>query len=1539
MASNPPFLVEDQTDEDFFDKLVSDDDDNVGPGPGLGVSPSPVYVDGNESDEVKTFANLSISDDVDSGVKVTALSAGPAGGLGVSPVNVNSGVDGISGDSMKEGEKIDKGVDCNAKTGSGLGASVSPVYVDGNESDEVKDFANLSINDGGISGDTGKEEEKVDKTALVVEGNREKSSGSLVSLTSGGSDGNLESEVTSVKTENHTSGSGNTGVKEVGWSAFHADPVTNDGSGFGSYMDFFSELGDNNGAATGNVNKGSTVLPAEPVHETAYFENTSSLTQGQDGYAHDATTEQVADGQDVNCSQYWENLYPGWKYDASTGQWYQVESYESGANVQGNTDSNLVSDWSVSDGTPEVSYLQKTAQSVSGNVAETGTTESVTNWNQVSQLNDVPENVANWNQASPASDSRGAVTDWNQLSLASDVGGVTTDWNQALQASDYGGAVTDWNQASQLYNGYPSHMVFDPQYPGWYYDTIALEWRSLESYTLSAQSTVQGESQLDRLASQQTFSNSNDQTNYGAYGHNQNSSFQGFSSGGGDNNWSGSFGNYNQHSSNMLQNENVAKSNPVSEYRGNHQLENHYNQDFSASSHVNRQFSNHYEGTVPYNAQASQIQNDQHFFSGGSFGQQFSQPTFQQHEQKHASSDYYGTQTTANYSQQAFQSSQQFAHAPTAGRSSAGRPAHALVTFGFGGKLIVMKDYSSSGNPSFGSQNPVGGSISVLNLMDVVSERVDSSSLAMGACDYTRVLCQQSFPGPLVGGSPSIKELNKWIDERISNSESPDMDYRKGEVLRLLLSLLKIACQHYGKLRSPFGTEAALKESDVPETAVARLFASVKGNGTQLNQYGTVAQCLQQLPSEGQMRATAAEVQSLLVSGRKKEALQCAQEGQLWGPALVLAAQLGDQFYVETVKQMALRQLVAGSPLRTLCLLIAGQPADVFSVDSTAQSGMPVVNAVQQPAQFGANIMLDDWEENLAVITANRTKDDELVLIHLGDCLWKERSDIVAAHICYLVAEANFEQYSDTARLCLVGADHLKFPRTYASPEAIQRTEIYEYSKVLGNSQFILLPFQPYKLVYAHMLAEVGRISDALKYCQALSRSLKTGRTPETETLRQLVSSLEERIKTHQQGGFSTNLAPAKLVGKLLNLFDSTAHRVVGGLPPPMPTSGSSQGNEHHHQFAAPRVSSSQSTMAMSSLIPSEPASEWAADNSRMTVHNRSISEPDIGRTPRQVDSSKQRSSSNTASSASGAGVTSRFRGFNFGSQLLQKTVGLVLKPLNSQGRQAKLGDTNKFYYDEKLKRWVEEGAELPAAEPPLAPPPTAAALQNGAPDYNVKSVLKSESSMCNNGFPEMSPTSADNGAGIPPLPPTSNQFSARGRMGVRSRYVDTFNKGGGNPTNLFQSPSVPSIKPAIAGNAKFFVPTPMSPVEETGNGTSNEQETSSNSENDSTTAVNGSFHSPAPTSTSAPMQRFASMDNLSNKGAGGTGSLSAYSRRTASWSGNFPNAYSPNKSEVKPPSAGLSMPPSSFMPSDANSMDSSTNGGSFSDDLHEVDL
>ncbi|KAK6138697.1 hypothetical protein DH2020_027559 [Rehmannia glutinosa] len=1308
MASNPPqFQVEDNTDEDFFDKLVNDDD-----GVDFQItstsSAGALFSDRNEFDEAKAFANLSINE-LDNSADVHYDKADSSS---------HNSVDDLSTKIMKV-KQIDK-LEAVEDSGNTLVAL---------NSFEFDNLMNQTENEDGAA-------EVLSDTTVVS-----KSSGESFSDTS----------VVSKSCD-----SGVQGVKEVGWNAFHADSAGNDGNGLGSYSDFFSELGGDNACA---------------------FENVYS-----EGYI---AADQSSDVQDLNSSRYWENQYPGWKYDPSTGQWYQVDGYDA-TSVQENVDSNLSSAWGVANEPAEVSYLQQTAQSVTGTVAEIDRTGNVITCNQASQVSDITETSTNWNQVSQ---------------VCSGTTNISSDWNHASRDND----------------GYPPHMVFDPQYPGWYYDTIAQKWETLESYTASPSQ---------------------------------------------DQNWAGRASNYSQQSSSMWQFENVASSKATPQYSANQQMEDQHGQNFHARAYGNRQDTLNCGVTGSYYENASQGQDDfpmassTQGFVGRNLGQQFNDSTVNQNDHRHVSNDYYSNQNSVNFSQNQkhFQSTQ-ISYAPAAGRSSAVRPAHALVTFGFGGKLIVLKDNSSTENFNIGSQNPVGGSISVLSLAEVVNHNADAPNHGMGICNYFQALSRQCVPGPLSGGSVGSRELNKWIDERIANSGSAVMDYRKAEVLGLLLSLLKIACQYYGKLRSPYGTDAVLKESDAPESAVARLFASAKRNSLQFSQYGAVAQCLQQMPSEGQMRATAAEVQSLLISGRKKEALQCAQEGQMWGPALVLAAQLGDQFYVETIKQMALRQFVVGSPLRTLCLLVAGQPAEVFSADSTAMSSMVgAVNTPQQPAQFGANGMLDDWEENLAVITANRTKDDELVLMHLGDCLWKDRSD---------------------------------------------RTEIYEYSKTLGNSQFVLLPFQPYKLIYAQMLAEVGKMSDALKYCQAVLKSLKTGRTPEVDTLRPLVLSLEERIKSHQQ----------------VSSCPLTAHRVVGGMPPPVPTAGGAgQGNENHQSFG-PRVSTSQSTMAMSSLVPSEslePISEWGADNNRMAMHTRSISEPDFGRSPRQ----KEASSTGLQEKASASG-TSRFGRFGFGSQLFQKTVGLVLKP--RQDRQAKLGDTNKFYYDEKLKRWVEEGAEPPAEEAALPPPPTTAAVfQNGtSSDYNLKSALQSQAFHGSGGPEYKSPSVVDNNSGIPPHPPTSNQYSARGRMGVRSRYVDTFNKGGGSTTNLFQSPSLPPIKPTSGANPKFFVPTPVSAVEqgvEEASENNTQQDTSS--ENPSTSPLSDSFHSPAPPSMT--MQKFASLNNISNQGTSDNGSFPVQSRRTASWSGSLNN---------------------SFMPTHPSLARSSTNGGSFGDDLHEVEL
>ncbi|KAI4338469.1 hypothetical protein MLD38_023527 [Melastoma candidum] len=1276
MASNPPFEMEDQTDEDFFDKLVDDED--------FGVSRSP--------DSTHKFDGLSIGGERQGGgfeVKMETKEADA--GTGVAD-------DAEASSSMENSCAFDD----------------SAFY-----GDKAQESAVDSLDDEKKIQERVEDESKVDDYVGLGDINNG-DDGVLVESCPGGE----ETRGTVGGLSKVGSGGSSGGIKEVGWSSFYADSGDQGGNqDNGSFSDFFSGFNGvgGDGEFSGNVGDQSYDMR----FTSSGVESHSSGLESSVNYGHlnreptDVVGQgQSADFQDLSSSNYWESMYPGWTYDAATGQWYPIEGYDSNANLQSQSGNVGIDNWtSTSNATTEVSYLSQSVQSVAGTMEEAGTTENVFSVNQVADGNAV----------------------------------------------------------------YPEHMVFDAQYPGWYYDMIKQEWCTIESYTASIQSTIHPQNEqnqrgpviADAVAHGQndTYSDYR-QTN--TYGLQKNASQVH------DGHWARSYDGHNQQSMSSSWHSGTFSSNNVVAWGGNQQSGG-FASEFTASNNLNRQSAASSFPTLESHDKPNESLREFHKpLASGNFIQdlQYNQP-IQQTKEVHHSNEFYSSQMTVSYSMQPFESVPQISQVHSSGRSSAGRPAHALVAFGFGGKLIVMKDMSSGSSLSYGGQDFSACPISVLNLSEVFHKNGES----IRACSYARALCQHSLPGPLVGGSVGNKDLNKWIDERIASCNTPDVDYQKAQNLKLLLSLLKVSCQHYGKLRSPFSSEAALKEGDSPESAVAKLFASAKKNNSDLGSYNSM-RCFQFLPAAEQIQATAFEVQSLLVSGRKKEALQCAQAGQLWGPALILASQLGEQFYVDTVKQMALAQMVPGSPLRTLCLLIAGQPAEVFNAEAAPVNGMhPLGMVSRNHVQSETNGMLEDWEENLAIITANRTKDDELVIIHLGDCLWKEKGDITAAHICYLVAEANFESYSDTARMCIIGGDHWKCPRTYASPEAIQRTELYEYSKVLGNSQFTLQPFQPYKIIYAHMLAEVGRISDSLKYCQAISKSIKNGRSPEVEMWKQVISSLEERIRMHQQGGYSANLAPGKIVGKLLNFFDNTAHRVVGGLPPPVPTATQAgmHAMEQSHQPLVTKVSGSQSTMAMSSLIPSssmEPINEWTGnDNGRMRVHNRSVSEPDFGRTPRQGDgdSSNDMNSENAQAKASVSGRSSRFTRFGFGSQLLQKTVGLVLRPRND--KQAKLGESNKFYYDEKLKRWVEEGAEPPAEETALAPPPTTAAFQNGLPDYNLRSSIKSEGTLPNGSPDFISPSVSEPPLEIPPIPPSSNQFSARGRMGVRSRYVDTFNQ------------------------------------------------------------------------------------------------------------------------------------------------------------------
>ncbi|XP_066378781.1 protein transport protein SEC16A homolog isoform X2 [Miscanthus floridulus] len=1296
----------------------------------------------------------------------------------------------------------------------------------------------------------------------------------------------------------------------------------------------------------------------------SYFGSSGSST----GYGDQSTNAQL----DSTDPKYLESLYPGWKYDEATQQWYQVGTHSAQSYVADNTGAAVAlgSDYAQQHQQQfSASYLQNNLHAALETIAE----ESSTN-----------------------------ATGWAQ-------GGTNTGPTE-----------------------YPPNMLFYAEYPGWYFDSNTQQWQTLESYQQSVAQVATTAAASDVLAGAGHSVANYTEDSY-ASSYNQQSQWQPNLLGNtmqpdvsGGRSLLGSSYSSNQQAGNQIGQQANAESLQSSiNYEPNH-IETFMPSTGQYTGSEGNQAS--YKGFEPFTGNQSWYRGLEHSTSKElrykgfepSTGFQNSRKEFQppkdhqaghmadeplirdgyvssngvantqnfvpkesiyktqMHDDStahtHAASNYWGNQTSMGIAQQQLIGtngpSQQFGFSPHEQRSSVGRPPHTVVSFGFGGKLVVLKETSSmAANFDSGNQGNSGRMVSVLNIQEVVADKIDHSSITnSGAFSYFHALCRHPIPGPLVGGSAASKDVNKWLDDMTGVYESSQTEFQGGDVQKVLISLLKILCQHYGKLRSPFGSDPSHEGIDGPEMAVTKLFSSCKSSAN-MKGYGAVVHCMRNLPSESQIQTTAQEVQNLLVSGRRKEALQHAQEGQLWGPALILALQLGDKFYADTVKKMAHCHFVSGSPLRTLCLLIAGQPADVFNFENPVNSGS--LYSPHQPVEAAPKGMLDDWQENLAIITANRTKGDDLVITHLGDCLWKEKNEVASAHSCYLVAELNIDSYSESARMCLIGADHLRCPRTFTSPEAIQRTEVYEYAKVLGNSQYILLPFQPYKLIYAYMLAEVGKISDSLKYCQASLKVLKSsGRAPELEAWKQLFMTLEDRIRTHQQGGYATNLAPGKIVGKLFTSLDKSLSRMMGTQAAPLPQLPQGAANERD-VYSPPdtKVVNSQSAMSMAPLVSSasEQSMSEIGGNSgygREVAHNRSISEPDFGKTPQQGAVSSK------AQSTSGSG-SSRF------GWLVQKTMGLVSK----SHRQAKLGEQNKFYYDEKLKRWVEEGAEIPAEEPPLPPPPSKVPFQSSVPDPN------SNAPPTGGGYSSNPPEPS---SGMPPMPPTQNQFSARGRMGVRSRYVDTFNKGGGGgganafgAATSYSKPAAPSINP-MAG-AKFFVPTPATVASEQMAEPGAHSEATRQDEPSSSPAMETAFSSPPPLiqmqstiqrypsgdtiqrypsgdniprypsgdniqrypsgdniprhPSSDNIQRYPSMDNIVSPSGSVNSSMSR--SRASSWSGTLPEQLSSTAATRSPDGQIMQSPsmPGKRPPHSRSSSTSSAQFNGLGEELHEVEL
>ncbi|XP_058887566.1 protein transport protein Sec16B isoform X3 [Acipenser ruthenus] len=379
---------------------------------------------------------------------------------------------------------------------------------------------------------------------------------------------------------------------------------------------------------------------------------------------------------------------------------------------------------------------------------------------------------------------------------------------------------------------------------------------------------------------------------------------------------------------------------------------------------------------------------------------------------------------------------------------------HVRVSFCPGGQLVrVSPNLPSQGEPAL----------------------IEIHSLEVILVDTQEQEEMRAFPGPLVR-----EDLHK-VDAITFSQHRADACWKE-ESLRdkpsaaLLWNLLVLLCRQNGRIVGSDIAELLMKDSKNPghcEEGTGSLIDLTEettplGNSTDMPDLltGETTRSAES-PAQALHKYT-----TLLLAGRKKEALEAAMRSGLWGHALFLASKMDNRAYT-TVLNRFTGSLAVSDPLQTLFQLLSGR--------------IPAVATCCGDEKWG------DWRPHLSVILSNQTGDPGLnqkALITTGDTLAaKGLTD--AAHFCYLMGRVHFGVYTvQSEKLVLLGSNHslpfLKFART----SAIQRTEVFEYCQQLGKPTFCIPSFQVYKLIYACRLLDYGLASQAFHYCEVIGNAI-----------------------------------------------------------------------------------------------------------------------------------------------------------------------------------------------------------------------------------------------------------------------------------------------------------------------------------------------------------------------------------------------------------------------------------------------------------------
>lgn len=395
------------------------------------------------------------------------------------------------------------------------------------------------------------------------------------------------------------------------------------------------------------------------------------------------------------------------------------------------------------------------------------------------------------------------------------------------------------------------------------------------------------------------------------------------------------------------------------------------------------------------------------------------------------------------------------------------------------------------------------------------------------------------YPGPLKAKSKK-KDVLAWLSSKIAAFENEGLSdtaqlhpepYKRQEEKVLLWKIVRVLVENDGTLEGSPDVQNAVRNTIFPNLQ----------NSEAEQPYANGFTNSADFKSEVQFRPDSVSPQftetlrNNLLHGKREAAVWEAVDNRLWGHAMIIASTLDKSVWKQVVQEFVRREMRPSSgnaeSLAALYEIFAGNIEESIDelVPPSVRAGLQMVSKVNsQGPTKNALDGLDRWRETLQFVLSNRSPSDSQALVSLGRLL-SNYGRTEAAHICYLFSRASVFGGADDPQssIVLLGVDHQRFTNVLLDEDSIQLTEVYEYAtSVLANSPTATLPhLLAFKLMQAKSLAEHGRTSEALQYCDAIVGTLKATTKPSVYCHQQLFSEVDEltaRLKQTTSDGASS---------------------------------------------------------------------------------------------------------------------------------------------------------------------------------------------------------------------------------------------------------------------------------------------------------------------------------------------------------------------------------------------------------------------------------